>query len=141
MGAPRSMEEVKMATVQEIPRPKTVDSPEAAPRRIVQVGEALSGATETAASAVGAAASRLPEAAATSRRALVEANHQIQAGSDEMLIVGSALSFGFAMGLLFGGANRLLVAGALLPAASMGLTILERANQGWLVRSSRPKDH
>ena len=130
-----------MATVQEVTRPKTVDSPEAAPRRIVQVGEALSGATETAASAVGAAASRLPEAAATSRRALVEANHQIQAGSDEMLIVGSALSFGFAMGLLFGGANRLLVAGALLPAASMGLTILERANQGWLVRSSRPKDH
>ena len=130
-----------MATVQEVTRPKTVDAPEAAPRRIVQVREALSGATETAASTAEAAASRLPEVAATSRRVLVEANHQIQAGSDEMLIVGSALSFGFAMGLLFGGANRILVAGALLPAASMGLTILERANQGWLVRSSGPKGH
>jgi hypothetical protein len=54
-----------------------------------------------------------------------------------MLIVGGALSFGFAMGLLFGGANRLLVAGAMLPAATMGLTVLERANHDWLERSRR----
>ena len=69
------------------------------------------------------------------RAVLVDANRQIRSGSDEILIVGGALSFGFAMGLLFAGANRLMVAAAMLPAASMGLTILERANHGWLERS------
>ena len=50
----------------------------------------------------------------------------MRAGSDEMLSVGSVLSFGFAMGLLVGGASRLLVAVALIPAAMMGLTLLDR---------------
>lgn len=125
-----------MATLQDVMRPPGVDATEMPPRRVAQVGSALSGAAGTAVMAAGGAAARLPGAAATGRRTLIEANHQIRSASDELLIVGSALSFGFAMGLLFGGANRLLVAGALLPAASMGLTILERANQGWLSGSS-----
>jgi hypothetical protein len=97
----------------------------------------VSAAAGTTATAVGDAMARLPGVAATTRSALGEANRQIRTGSDEILIVGSALSFGFAMGLLFGGANRLMVAGAMLPAASMGLTILERANRGWLEPSGR----
>jgi hypothetical protein len=122
--------------MKDVMRPHEADESEATPPRFAQVGAALSDAAGTAATAAGGAASQLPIVVSASRRTLIEANHQIRSGSDELLIVGSALSFGFAMGLLFGGANRLLVAGALLPAASMGLTILERANQGWLSRSS-----
>ena len=53
-----------------------------------------------------------------------------------MLTVGSVLSFGFAMGLLVGGANRLLVAIALIPAAALGLTLLDRP-AGASARASR----
>ncbi len=122
-----------MATMQDVVRPPAAD-PVETKRRLAQVGSALSGAAEaagsaagTVATAAGAAASRLPEVAAVSRRSLIEANREIRGGSDELLIIGSALSFGFAMGLLFGGANR--------------LPILERANQGWLSRSNRSLDH
>ena len=51
-----------------------------------------------------------------------------QGGSDEMLSAGTTLTFGLAIGLLIGGANRLLVAAALVPVAAMGLTLLGRAN-------------
>jgi hypothetical protein len=43
-----------------------------------------------------------------------------------MLRLGSAVSFGFAAGLLIAGANRLLVAAALLPVGMVGLVMLER---------------
>ena len=128
-----------MATTQERPRPRAVatDGTDEAPRRRIAVmGDAVSTAAGNAATAAGDAAAQLPAMASEAREAFMQANRQIQAGSDELLIVGGALSFGFAMGLLFGGANRLLVAGALLPAATIGLTILERANQGWLKRGS-----
>ena len=67
--------------------------------------------------------------AATTRSAIEDANRQMRAGSDEMLSVGSVLSFGFAMGLLIGGASRLLVAVALIPAAAMGLTLMDRVSR------------
>jgi len=128
-----------MATVHDVTRTSAEEPTEVleARDRVALVGEVVSGAASSTADAIGDAVSRLPEVAATTRSLLVEANRQIRAGSDEILIVGSALSFGFAMGLLFGGANRLLVAGAMLPAASMGLTILDRANRGWLERPDR----
>jgi hypothetical protein len=94
---------------------------------------AIGGAASDAAGAVrGAAAdavSRLPDVAATTRSAIEDANRQMRAGSDEMLAVGTILSFGFAMGLLIGGATRLLVAAALVPAAAMGLTMLDRSSR------------
>ena len=96
------------------------------------IGGTVSNAASDAAGAVrgvaGDAVSRLPEVAATTRSAIEDANRQMRAGSDEMLTVGSVLSFGFAMGLLIGGANRLLIAGALLPAAMMWLTLLDRSS-------------
>ena len=49
-----------------------------------------------------------------------------------MLRLGTSLSFGFAVGLLIGGASRLLVAIALVPVAMMGLTLLERETTGSL---------
>ena len=56
-----------------------------------------------------------------------------------MLTVGTAPAFGFAAGLLIGGANRLLVAAAFLPVAMMGLTLLDRIAQGRLNLKRRPR--
>lgn len=71
-------------------------------------------------------AQRLPEAAATTRLAVEDAARWMEAGSDEMLTAGTTLSLGLAIGLLIGGANRLLVALALVPAAAMGMTLIDR---------------
>ena len=82
-------------------------------------------ATEVADRA-NAVAARLPEAAATTRGAVEEAARRMEAGSDEMLAVGASLSLGLAIGMLLGGANRILVALALIPATAMGFTLLDR---------------
>ena len=57
---------------------------------------------------------------------LERANQLIQGESDEVLAVGTSLSLGLAMGLLLGGANRLLVILALIPATAMGFTLFDR---------------
>ena len=97
--------------------------------RTAAVGDAVADAAETVRGAANEAVARLPEVAATTRSAIEDANRQMRAGSDEMLSVGSVLSFGFAMGLLIGGASRLLVAVALIPAAAMGLTLMDRVSR------------
>jgi hypothetical protein len=71
-------------------------------------------------------AARLPDAASATRSALIEAERQINAGSDEMVAIGAALSFGFAAGLLIGGSNRLIIAVALVPAAFLGGSLVAR---------------
>ena len=124
-----------MVTTQDVTRPSIQEVGDGVRQRVVVMGDAVSTAAGSAAAAAGDVMAQLPAVATGARAVLVETNRQIRTGSDEILIVGGALSFGFAMGLLFGGASRLLVAGALLPAATMGLTILERTNQGWLERS------
>ena len=93
------------------------------------VGNTVSDAAGTVRGAAGDAVARLPEMTATARSAIEDANRQMRSGSDEMLSVGSVLSFGFAMGLLIGGASRLLVAVALIPAAAMGLTLMDRVSR------------
>jgi hypothetical protein len=60
----------------------------------------------------------------------------MQSSSDEMLAMGGALSFGLAVGMLVGGAPRFLVAGALVPAIAMILTLLNRS--GWN-RTTKPR--
>ena len=91
-------------------------------------------ATEVADRA-SAVAARLPEAAASTRSAVEEAARRMEAGSDEALAVGTSLAVGLAVGLLLGGANRLLVALALIPATAMGFTLLDRYAGG---RSTSP---
>jgi hypothetical protein len=97
--------------------------------RTAAVGDAVADAAGTVRGAAEDAVARLPEVAATTRSAIEDANRQMRAGSDEMLSVGSVLSFGFAMGLLIGGASRLLVVAALIPAAAMGLTLMDRVSR------------
>ena len=94
--------------------------------RVAAFGDAV---TDAASSVKGVAAARLPDVAATTRAAFEDANRQMRSESDEMLTIGSALSFGLAGGLLIGGANRLLVVGALLPALMMVLTMLDRSSR------------
>ena len=73
-----------------------------------------------------AAAARLPDAASATGVQLGRANEVIQGESDEVLAVGTSLSLGLALGLLLGGANRILVFLALIPATAMGYTLFDR---------------
>jgi hypothetical protein len=75
-----------------------------------------------------AAAQRLPEAASVTGAQFERANQLIQSESDEVLAVGTSLSLGLALGLLLGGANRLLVILSLIPASMMGFTLYDRHN-------------
>lgn len=84
-----------------------------------------------------AVAARLPDAAATTRTAVEDAARRMEAGSDEALAVGTSLTIGLAIGLLIGGANRLLVVLALIPATAMGFTLLDRYTGGRSGTSSR----
>jgi hypothetical protein len=74
----------------------------------------------------GEVRNRLPGAAASTRDAVSSAQQQMGAMSDEMLTGGALLSLGIALGLLLANANRLFVAVALIPAAAMGTTLIDR---------------
>jgi len=69
---------------------------------------------------------RLPEAANATSASLERAGQVMRSESDEVLAVGTSLSLGLAMGLLLGGANRILVILALIPATAMGFTLFDR---------------
>jgi len=114
-----------MTTAKSADRPTTSkDNSGPSPREVVgDVASGVRGAAETV-------AARLPEAAATTRAAVDEAARRIETGSDEMLTAGATLSLGLALGLLIGGANRILVTLALIPAAAMGMTLLDRRSGG-----------
>ena len=95
--------------------------------RVAALGSAVSDVATSVRDVASDVATRLPEVATTTRSMIGDANREMQAGSDEMLVVGSALTFGLAGGLLIGGANRLLVAIAMMPAAIMVLTVMGRS--------------
>ena len=85
----------------------------------------------------GAVVAKLPDAAATTRGAVEEANRRMEAGTDEMLAVGASLSLGLAIGMLVAGGNRILVALALIPATAMGFTLFDRYTGGRSTPASR----
>lgn len=102
----------------------------AKPGRVEATTAAVADAAESARAVAADTAARLPDLAAQAVSAYRDANRQVQAGSDQTLTIGTAVSFGFAAGLLLGGANRLLVVAAFVPVAMMGLTLLDRSSQG-----------
>lgn len=102
------------------------------------VSDAAATAAGTAIGAAGDAATRIPDLADRGRLAFEDANRRVQTGTDEMLTVGTAAGFGFAVGLLIGGASRWLVAAAFVPVAMMGLTLLDRIAQGRLNLKAPP---
>ena len=90
---------------------------------IAETARTVAAGVADAANDVGA---RLPEVAQSTRDALTEANRMVHSGSDETLKLVGALSVGLAVGLLVGGANRILVILATVPAALIGATLVER---------------
>jgi hypothetical protein len=64
------------------------------------------------------------------RSAFDDANRRIGSSSDEMIRLGTVLSFGVAAGLLVGGAPRMFVGAAMLPVGMLGLALLERTAAG-----------
>jgi hypothetical protein len=122
--ASEGTEEATVATV------RTLDNETTEPTKTSRLGattSAISDGAASVASATSDAAARLPDILEQGRAAFVGANRQVQAGSDQSLSIGTAVSFGFAVGLLIGGASRLIVAAAFVPVAMMGLTLLDRA--------------
>ena len=120
-----------MATTQTSP----IDRSTADDERSDLAGTAKGIASDVADRAV-AAAQRLPEAASVTGAQLERANRIIQAESDDVLAIGTSLSLGMAMGLLLGGANRILVILALIPATAMGFTLFDRHGGS---RTPRPR--
>jgi hypothetical protein len=68
----------------------------------------------------------MPEVARVSRGAVDELLKAIETGSDQQVTAGVSLSLGLAMGMLLGGAPRLLILLALAPVAVVGLALAER---------------
>lgn len=67
-----------------------------------------------------------PEVAQGSRDAMVDVMRLIEASSDDRVATGATLGLGLAIGMLVGGAPRLLVAIALLPVAAFGMVLVDR---------------
>ncbi|HVA84797.1 MAG TPA: hypothetical protein VNF73_00620 [Candidatus Saccharimonadales bacterium] len=93
------------------------------------VAHGARGAAEGARDVAGEIVTRLPGAAASTRDVVGQANVQMRSSSNETLIAGASLSLGLAIGLLVAGSNRLLVVTALIPAAAMGATLMERRSR------------
>jgi hypothetical protein len=68
----------------------------------------------------------MPDVARASRSAVDDLFRAVEKGSDERVTAGVSLSLGLALGMLIGGAPRLLIALALAPVAVMGLTLADR---------------
>lgn len=96
------------------------------PSRLDAAMDAILDAAAAAGSVASDASTRLPSVAATTRVAFDDANLRIRTSSDETLRLGTAVSFGLAAGLLIAGANRILVAAAMVPVGMLGLVMLER---------------
>jgi len=69
---------------------------------------------------------QVPEVARASRAAVDDMFRAIESGSDERVSAGVTLSLGLAIGMLLGGAPRLLILAALAPVAIMGLVLQDR---------------
>jgi hypothetical protein len=54
----------------------------------------------------------------------------IETSSDERVAAGVTLSLGLAVGMLIGGAPRLLIAIALIPVAAIGMVMMDRRTRG-----------
>jgi hypothetical protein len=76
----------------------------------------------------------VPDAARASRKSLDGMFKAIDTSSDERLTAGVTLSLGLAIGLLLGGASRLLILATLAPMAAMGVVLQDRRR-----RASAPR--
>ena len=89
-------------------------------------GGGLAGAVHEVRGALEGVSRSVPDAARASRAVATDLFHAIEKGSDERVSAGVTLSLGLAIGMLIGGAPRLLIALALAPLVAMGLVMADR---------------
>jgi hypothetical protein len=87
--------------------------------------------------AVDSVARYVPDVARSSRSLMEDAMQGIERSSDERVAAGVTLSLGLAVGMLIGGAPRLLTVLALIPVAAFGLVMMDRRGTGTASRTSR----
>ena len=73
---------------------------------------------------------QVPQVARASRSVLDDVYRMIDTSSDERMTAGVTLSLGLAIGMLLGGANRLLIALSLIPVAITGFVMADRRVSG-----------
>ncbi len=88
--------------------------------------EAVQAAMREVRSVLGGVGRSMPDVARASRTAVDDLVRTIETGSDERVSAGVSLSLGLAIGMLIGGAPRILIALALSPVAIMGLVSGDR---------------
>lgn len=71
-------------------------------------------------------AQSVPDVARSSRTFMEDAMQNIERSSDERVAAGVTLSLGLAIGMLLGGAPRLMTVLALVPVAAFGLVLMDR---------------
>jgi len=82
-----------------------------------------------ASDAIDRASAQMPQMRDTASAALSETARRLESSPDDVLTMGAALSTGVAVGLYIGGAPRILVSLAMLPAIAMGWTLLSRSSR------------
>lgn len=87
---------------------------------------AVQGAVHEVRGALVGAGRSVPAVVGASRSAIGDLYRVIDSGSDERIAAGVTLSLGLAIGMLIGGAPRLLIALALAPLVAMGLVLADR---------------
>jgi len=98
--------------------------------------EATKVATDGVKSAVDTVSRSVPDIARTSRSLMDDAMRAIERGSDERISAGVTLSLGLAIGMLIGGAPRLLTMLALVPVAAIGLVMVDRRGSARATRTA-----
>ena len=78
----------------------------------------------------------VPDVARASRKSFDDMFKAIETGSDERVSAGVTLSLGLAIGMLLGGAPRLLILVALAPVAAMGLVLQDRRKRSTASRAA-----
>jgi hypothetical protein len=86
----------------------------------------MQGAVHEVRGALAGVGRSVPHVARVSRSAIGDVYALIESGSDERVSAGVTLSLGLAIGLLIGGAPRLVIAIALAPLAAMGFVLADR---------------
>ena len=97
--------------------------------RAADARQLLDDAAQRAGKALDRATAQMPAVMDTASVALSRSARGLDESPDEMLSIGAALSTGIALGLYVAGANRLLVALAMIPALAMGFTLLGRSSR------------
>lgn len=96
----------------------------------------VQGAVHEVRGALEVAGRSIPVVVGASRSAIGDLYRVIDSGSDERIAAGVTLSLGLAIGMLLGGAPRLLIALALAPLVAMGLVLADRRATAARGRSS-----